>query len=361
MASEKEREQSALINLDSLEVRKPTGPHAGMEESGLIDLSGFTGGGPAESREAAGVPSGGPMIAGFVAAPRQSSNSTLWIALGVIVLLILVGVAVFVGMILAEGRGDPVPIAAVPATPAPVQPGQPPAPAAALPAQPAQPAAPAVAEKAADAGAPDAAGEPKAPEGEGSPAVAANEPPKPARRPARRAGRSASPTPARPSPRPTPSEEDAPPPAAAAAPTPPPTPARVEPPPPKPKENSEVDDMLSALDGDKPSGGGGGGASPIAPVADPMLPESLSRRQILTVVKRSAGAVRKCKAQPPGASGTVMVKMQIAPNGSVTSAEVAGGPVKGTAQGNCVERTVKAFRFPQFGGDPMQINLPFAM
>ena len=118
MASDKEAEQSALINLDSLEVPKSrggTGP--GFEESGLIDLSGFTGGGPTETRATAGVPSGGPVVAGFVAAPKQS-NTTLMIVLGVIVLAILVAVAVFVGMIVAQGDQ--------PAQPAIAQ-GQPPA------------------------------------------------------------------------------------------------------------------------------------------------------------------------------------------------------------------------------------------
>ena len=121
-----------------------------------------------------------------------------------------------------------------------------------------------------------------------------------------------------------------------------------------------MDDLLGSLNGKKPAAPAGGN-DPVAAPVDPMLPERLTRRQILTVVKRNAGGVRKCKAQPPGASGTVTVKMQIAPNGSVSSAKIASGPIKGTAQGNCVERTVKVFRFPQFSGDPMQINMPFAM
>ncbi|MCB9553347.1 MAG: AgmX/PglI C-terminal domain-containing protein [Myxococcales bacterium] len=187
------------------------------------------------------------------------------------------------------------------------------------------------------------------------PAVAEN---RPAAR-ARAAGAAGSAAPSRPSPSPSPSAEDSPPPAAAA-------PARRPDPPakPKPAATSEVDDMLSALDG-KPAGGGGGakpagaGAAAAAP-ADPMLPDRLDRRQILTVVKQNAGAVAKCKSQPPGSSGTVMVKMQISGNGSVSEAD-ASGPLKGTAQGNCIERTVKVFRFPQFSGPAMQINMPFSL
>lgn len=355
MASEKEQaEQSALIRLESLEVPKSRhGGGAGFEESGLIDLSGFTGGGPGETRETAGVPSGGPVVAGFVAAPKQS-NTTLWIVLGVIVLAILVVVAVFVGMILAQGEQPP---------PAMAQ-AQPPAAVAPAPPAAAAPAAPApAAEKAADVGTATAeAGGEKAPDAGSAPVAEA---PKPATKPATRrasprrtAPRPAAPTPAASPTRAAPAAEDAPPPAeVAAAPAPKPTP-----PPPKPaapQETSEVDDLLGSLNGTKPAAPAGGSDPVAAP--DPMLSQKLTRRQILTVVKRNAGSVRKCKAQPPGASGTVTVKMRIAPNGTVSSAEIAGGPMKGTAQGNCVERTVKAFRFPQFGGDPMQINMPFAM
>ena len=70
--------------------------------------------------------------------------------------------------------------------------------------------------------------------------------------------------------------------------------------------------------------------------------------------------MRQCKSQPPGTSGTVSVAIQIAPSGSVSDADVQG-PTKGTAQGNCIERTVKVFRFPQFRGDPMRITLPFGL
>lgn len=353
MASEKEQaEQSALINLDSLEVKKSrpgTGP--GMEESGLIDLSGFTGGGPTETRATAGVPSGGPIVAGFVAAPKQS-NTTLWVVLGGIVLAILVVVTIFVTMILTQGQVQP-PIANAPPA------GTPPAAAQPASATPTAATPPAAAAKAADAGAEaDASPTPDA----GSAPVAANDPKAdpPARTPSRRSTRRASPRPTPPpSPaRQAPAEEDAPPPAAAA----PPKPTPPKPPPPKPAEEStsEVDDLLGSLNGKKPAAPAGG-SDPVAAPSDPMLPAALTKRQILTVVKRNAGGVRKCKAQPPGASGTVTVRMQIAPNGSVSSANIIGGPVKGTAQGNCVERTVKVFRFPQFSGDPMQINMPFAM
>ncbi len=348
MASEKDQaEQSALINLDSLEVKRSRG-NAGQvpfEESGLIDLSGFTGGGPAETRETAGVPSGGPVAASFVPAPKKS-NTGLYVGLALLVAL-LVGGAAYVGVMMATQNQTQQPVAQTPTTPAP---------AAQTPTAPAAAATPAptpAAAAAADAGKPDAtpAADAGVPDAAPQRAVAAN-------RPRPRPSRSARPPAPRPS-APSPSAEDAPP---AAEPrtvrvTPPPQPAPT--PPPKPAATSEVDDMLSALDG-KPSGGGSPAAQ-AKPAADPMLPERLGRRQILTVVKRNAGAVRKCKSQPPGQSATVTIKMQIAGNGTVSGADVAGGPLKGTPQGNCVERTVKVFRFPQFSGPPMQINMPFQM
>jgi len=132
---------------------------------------------------------------------------------------------------------------------------------------------------------------------------------------------------------------------------------------PKKESTSEVDDLLGALDG---SGGGSKSraASPAAatpaPSADPMLPEKLTRRQILMVVKRNARDIRTCKGGTD-ASGSVPVEMTISRQGRVTSAKVKSGPQKGTAVGACVERKVRAFRFPQFSGDPMRIVMPFAL
>ncbi len=132
----------------------------------------------------------------------------------------------------------------------------------------------------------------------------------------------------------------------------------------KEESASEVDDLLGALDG---SGGGSKSraASPAAspapsPAGDPMLPEKLTKRQILTVVKRNARTITTCK-EGTDASGTVPVEMTIGRAGRVTSAKVKSGPHRGTPVGSCVERKVRAFRFPQFSGDPMRIVMPFAL
>ncbi|MCB9554236.1 MAG: AgmX/PglI C-terminal domain-containing protein [Myxococcales bacterium] len=154
--------------------------------------------------------------------------------------------------------------------------------------------------------------------------------------------------------------EDSPPAAAPAAPRPERQVAAAKRAPARPKKEAsdEVDALLGALDG---SGGGSRAAAPsaAAPSGDPMLPEKLSRQQILTVVKRSARAVQACK---PGADagGTVPVEMVIGPSGQVTSAKVEGARA-GTAVGACVEGKVRAFRFPQFSGEPMRIKMPFSL
>ncbi len=132
----------------------------------------------------------------------------------------------------------------------------------------------------------------------------------------------------------------------------------------KKESTSEVDDLLGALDG---SGGGSksraaspAAASPAPSGGDPLLPEKLTRRQILTVVKRNARTITACKGDS-GASGTVPVELVIGRAGRVTSAKVKSGPQKGTEVGACIERKVRAFRFPAFAGDPMRIVMPFAL
>lgn len=124
------------------------------------------------------------------------------------------------------------------------------------------------------------------------------------------------------------------------------------------KAVAEVDSLLGGL--------GGGGkptkAAPGRPAAsvldDPSLPEKLSKSQILRVVRTNAGKISSCKRG--GATGTVKVVMVIGRSGRVTSA-TPGGAFAGTPAGVCVAAKVRAFRFPQFSGDPMRINMPFRL
>lgn len=130
-------------------------------------------------------------------------------------------------------------------------------------------------------------------------------------------------------------------------------------------KSDEVDDLLGNLDG----GGGGrkarGGPATPQPASgggnDPLVSEKLSKNQILQVVRQNAGKISGCKSLDPNASGTVKVTIVINRNGSVGSAAIAGGPLKGTPVGRCVEDKVRGFRFPQFSGDSMRINMPFRL
>ncbi len=193
--------------------------------------------------------------------------------------------------------------------------------------------------------------EAKGDEAKGDAAKGAAKPAAAKRRTRRSPARAAAPVDAAPAAAPAPARR---------APTPPP--ARRAPARSAKKDADEVDDLLGALDGSK---GGGAkraaapAARPAAPAADPLLPASLSRQQILGVVKRNAGAIRACR--DGDTSGTVMVALIIAGSGQVSAADVTTGKFKDTPVGRCVEGKVRAFRFPAFRGDPMRLNLPFAL
>lgn len=358
-------ENSVLFSLDSLS-SAAEGPKVsntgGTEGSGLIDISAMLGGGSASSSSSGGDSFGGPIglapaaPAAMSGAPlpslvnRKKSNTGLIVG-------IVAGAAIIAGGIVAAvvlGKDDKAgtDVATPPSGPAVVAVGAGDAPksAAAAPssvaaapatqAAPASEAAPVSMAAAADpnAGARPAAG--LAPRGAAPAAGARNAPARPAG-----GGNEDAPSVAAPRP--------------AAAPTPPPEAPK---PPPK-KGGDEVDDLLGAIDGKKPAGGGGTGRPAPPPPGggdDPLLPEQLTKPQILGVVKKGAGAISSCKDRQPDASGTVFVTIKIGRNGKVDSAS-AKKPFDGTPVGNCVESTVKTFTFPQFSGDPMTINMPFAL
>ena len=89
------------------------------------------------------------------------------------------------------------------------------------------------------------------------------------------------------------------------------------------------------------------------------MPAQLSKQQIVQVVKKGSPAIQQCRSGD--ASGTVTVKMTVAPSGSVSSAEVVTPEFKGTPVGNCVESKVRTFKFPAFSGSPMTFNMPFKL
>lgn len=382
-------ENSVLFSLDSLAGEVERSPRVsntgGSEGSGLIDISALAGGGASRAPDLAvsddafggGAPAFAPVSAAPVGAPMptfvtQRKSNVGKIAALVAGLLIVLGGAIFGTMHFMKdsGGGQQQAVAANAPSTAPDRVEV----ASDAPAKPA--AAPEVVKPVAEAPKPEAKPE-EAPAAaadekgtaEAKPEEAPADKPEVAKAPDNRPAAAkprarADRRPAAPSRAPV-REEDAPP----AAPPPvaarPPAEARPAPRPSKKSSGGEVDDLLGALDGN--SGGqrrpqGGQPAVAAAPPAGtPALPDKLSRTQILTVVKQNAGAIAACKDREPGVSGTVMVKMVIASGGNVSSADVVTGQFKGSPVGNCVEGKVRAFRFPQFAGDPMQINMPFSL
>jgi len=70
--------------------------------------------------------------------------------------------------------------------------------------------------------------------------------------------------------------------------------------------------------------------------------------------------VQSCK-KPDGPTGTGHVKITFAPNGSVSSAVVDGGPYPGTAVGGCIAGKYRAAHIPAFGGAPQGVGKSFTI
>lgn len=350
-------ENSVLFSLDSLaaeaESKKASVSNTGgSEASGLIDISalssigapGVGGDDPFGSAGMAPAPLTAAAPVTPLVAPKSNNNTGLLIALVVIILLLLGGGGAIAWLLLKDDPKDDKPDIAATEAPAKLSVGGPSEAEKKAAEEKAAAEKKAAEEKAAAEAAAKAEADAGADDGEDEKKLAAA--PKASRRATRtrRATR-----------KPSASKSAEPKPAAR-------KPAARKPAA-KKESTSEVDDLLGALDG---SGGGSKSraASPAAAApaaaADPLLPEKLTRRQILTVVKRNARSITTCK-EGTDASGTVPVELVIGRAGRVTSATVKSGPQKGTPVGSCIERKVRAFRFPQFSGDPMRIVMPFAL
>lgn len=83
------------------------------------------------------------------------------------------------------------------------------------------------------------------------------------------------------------------------------------------------------------------------------LPERLTRRQILSAVRRISPRMKNC-----GGDGRYDAELRIAPAGRVETVTVRGAD---PAVAACVKQNVRRMSFPRFGGDPMTIQLPFLM
>lgn len=96
------------------------------------------------------------------------------------------------------------------------------------------------------------------------------------------------------------------------------------------------------------------------PKEAPAAKASLSKSDVLKVIRRSYGRVSAC-SKNQGANpvkGTVTIRFTITSSGSVASAKVTTGKFKGTAVGGCITRVVRGMKFPK-SGSSLTINYPF--
>ncbi len=70
--------------------------------------------------------------------------------------------------------------------------------------------------------------------------------------------------------------------------------------------------------------------------------------------------VASCK-KPDGPSGSGHVTVTFAPNGSVSSAVVDGGPFPGTPVGGCIAGKYRGAHVPAFGGSPVKVGKSFSL
>lgn len=353
--------------------------------SGLIDISAMMGGGaPAPSGAAPASAAPSAAVPGFSSPPgavaplvaQRKSGGAKWVAIAA-GLLVLLGGGAFAMYELVLKKDEPVNPPANVAQKAEVQPKTVQVAGGGAPVkQPAKAESPEKAptpseqpsgegdEKGTTLAANAAEAAQKQPEKEDPPEeVTQNDPPKKrssSRRSSKRRRSSSSSKP---------QAEDRPAERVAAAPTPapaPPKPARRAAKRPA-KDDGELDDLLGSLDNPGKASTARSARRPSAPsrpkppAADPLLPEKLSKSDILKVVNKNASRVKSCSARQPGASGVVKVSLRISRDGRVSSADIKGGEFKGTPVGDCVERTVRAFQFPAFSGPPIPVSLPFRL
>lgn len=114
--------------------------------------------------------------------------------------------------------------------------------------------------------------------------------------------------------------------------------------PPKPDGDAgSVDDLLKEA-----------GVNVAAKEAKPTLDKKeLTRDDIASVMKGRTGAAQACLAKN-GVTGTVGVKLSVAPSGKVSKA-VATGPLAGTPTGDCVVNAVSGSTFPAWDGRPTTV------
>ena len=87
------------------------------------------------------------------------------------------------------------------------------------------------------------------------------------------------------------------------------------------------------------------------------LPRRLNRSQVGSVLQEKSGTVTTCQENYASGVKKIMVRWSIQRSG-----RPAGIQVRGSTNGrfvSCVKNAIRRWRFPQFSGPPININLPF--
>ena len=113
----------------------------------------------------------------------------------------------------------------------------------------------------------------------------------------------------------------------------------------------EVDAILDAMASPTPS----------PPASVETLPERLSPRQVMRVVRGQATHIGRCGREHEGPNGRLMVEFIIDPAGHVSRARVKSPQFINTPRAECVEAVIRGLRFPRCSGEPMRISIPFVL
>ena len=118
---------------------------------------------------------------------------------------------------------------------------------------------------------------------------------------------------------------------------------------------SEAEALLKTLSGGKTKKASKGSES----VSDPLLPNKLSRRQVLSVIRRNASLMRRCRNRRVW-EGVAKIQFVVGGNGRVSKVRVMG-ILANSDIGQCLSRVLKKTRFPQFSGEPQRITFPIRL
>ncbi len=98
---------------------------------------------------------------------------------------------------------------------------------------------------------------------------------------------------------------------------------------------------------------------PAPPPRQPAMPTSLSRQDMVSVLKKNAPRLKSCfdETTPPS---TISVAVTIERTGKVGSARVMTSTVRSSPAARCIEGQVKGYRFKPFNGETMRLTMPLS-